>query len=43
MGLDITDSAELQKGFLWDANPETGIGFDQNFVKAKRIDTDVFH
>jgi hypothetical protein len=43
MGLNITDSSKLQQGFLWDANPETGIGFDQNFVKAQRINTDIFH
>ena len=43
MSLDITHSLELQQLLFLDADAETGVGFDQNFVEAKGINSNVLH
>ena len=43
MALDVTHCLELEQLFLLDANAETGVGFDQDFVEPQRVDPDVFH
>ena len=43
MALDVTYCFELKKLFLLDANSETGVGFNQDFVKPQGVDSDIFH
>ena len=43
MALDVTHRFELQQLLLLDANAETGVGFNQDFVKPQGVDADVFH
>ena len=43
MTLDVPDCAELQQVFLFDTNAEGCVRFDQNFIKAQRINSNVFH
>ena len=43
MTLDVTNGFELQQLFFLDADPEAGVGFDQNFVEPEGVDPDVFH
>ena len=42
-GEDVRNRAEAQQVLLLDADAETGVGFDQDFVEAKRIDADILH
>mgnify|MGYP001331811519 FL=1 len=43
MALDVTHRFELQQLLLLDANPEAGVGFDQDFVEPQGVDPDVLH
>ena len=43
MPLNVTHRLELQKLLFLDANAETGVRFNQDFVKPQRVDPDVFH
>ena len=43
MALDVTHRLELEQLFFLDANSETGVSFDQDFVEPQRVDPDVFH
>ena len=43
MILDVAHCLELQQLLFLDANAETGVGFDQDFVKPKGVNPDVFH
>ena len=43
MSLDITHSLELQQLLFLDADAETGVGFDQNFVEAEGVNPNVLH
>jgi len=43
MALDIANCLELQQLLLLDANTETGVGLDQNFVEPQGVDPDVLH
>ena len=41
MSLDITHCLELQQLLFLDADAETGVGFDQNFVEAEGVNPNV--
>ena len=43
MALDVTHCLELQQLLFLNANAETGVGFNQDFVKPQGVDADVFH
>ena len=43
MALDVTHRLELEQLFFLDANSETGVSLDQDFVEPQRVDPDVFH
>ena len=42
MALNIRDSSELEQVFLLDSDPETCVGFDQDFVEPERVNSDVW-
>ena len=43
MVLHIANGAEFQQVFFANADSKAGIGFDQDLIKAKRINTNVLH
>ena len=43
MVLHITNGSEFQQLFFPDADSKAGIGFDQDFIEAKRINTYILH